>query len=61
VIIQPGRNYKEVAKNVLEDLSRDDYRAKGGKTQTQNLATPVFDGARMYYRTDNYLYCIGPR
>ncbi len=59
VVIEPGRQYKQVAINRIEDISRDDYRVAGGKTQSQNLATPVFDGERMYYRTDNYLYCIG--
>jgi len=32
---------------------------KDGKTQEQNVSTPVFDGSRMYYRTPGYLYCIG--
>lgn len=52
IVLQPGRVYKEVAENVLEE-SRD------GKSQEQNVSTPVFDGSRMYYRTPGYLYCIG--
>jgi outer membrane protein assembly factor BamB len=52
VVIQAGRVYKEVAINVLED-------SKDGKTQEQNVSTPVFEGSRMYYRTPGYLYCIG--
>ena len=56
IVIERGRRYKEVAKNLLEDFSRD-----GGKSQTQTLSTPIFDGVRMYYRANNYLYCIGDR
>lgn len=54
VIIEPGRQYKEVAKNMIEE-------SKDGKDQSQNLATPVFEDTRMYYRTPYYLYCIGDR
>ena len=53
IVIQPGRIYKEVATNVLED-------SKDGKSQEQNVSTPVFEGSRMYYRTPAFLYCIGP-
>lgn len=52
IVLQPGRQYKEVAQNVLEDL-------REGKSQEQNVSTPVFEGTRMYYRTPGYLYCIG--
>lgn len=54
VVIQPGREYKEVAKNVVEDTS-------DGKQQSQNLATPVFEGTRLYYRAPGCLYCIGEK
>jgi outer membrane protein assembly factor BamB len=53
IVLQPGRQYKEVAQNVLEE-------SKEGKSQEQMVSTPIFEGARMYYRTPNYLYCIGP-
>jgi hypothetical protein len=52
IVLQPGRQYKEVAQNVLEE-------SKDGKAQEQMVSTPVFEGSRMYYRTPNYLYCIG--
>ena len=55
VIIEPGRQYKEVALNVLEDFS------KNGKEQTQCVSSPVFEGSRMYYRTPSYLFCIGEK
>ena len=53
IVLQPGRVYKEVSQNMLEDLKGD------GKAQEQNVSTPIFDGGRMYYRTPGYLYCIG--
>jgi outer membrane protein assembly factor BamB len=52
LVIQPGPQYKELATNMLEE-SRD------GKSQDQNVSTPVFEGTRMYYRTPSFLYCIG--
>src|SRR5262245_35482243 len=52
IVLQPGRQYKEVAQNVLEE-------SKDGRSQEQMVSTPVFEGSRMYYRTPNYLYCIG--
>ena len=54
VIIQPGREYKELAVNHIDD-SRD------GKEQVQNLANPFFEGSRIYYRSPNFLYCIGEK
>lgn len=53
IVLQPGRVYKEVAQNMLEDVKGDN------KSQEQNVSTPVFEGGRMYYRTPGYLYCIG--
>ena len=47
----PGRQYKGVAQNVL--------RSRRTESQEQMVSTPVFEGSRMYYRTPNYLYCIG--
>ena len=43
VVIEPGREYKEVAQNDLEPFR----------------STPVFAGSRMYVRTLKSLYCIG--
>jgi outer membrane protein assembly factor BamB len=61
VVIQPGREYKEVAKNLLEEIESPNWKAPGGKSQSQMLASPVFEGARMYYRSPSYLYCIGEK
>ena len=54
VVVRPGRQYQQVALNLLEESSN-------GKDQAQNLTTLIFDGTRMYYRTPGYLYCIGDK
>ncbi len=54
VVIAPGRQYKELAVNRVEET-------QDGKTQVQNLASPFFEGARLYYRSAGHLYCIGER
>jgi hypothetical protein len=43
-VFEPGRKFKLIAENDLED---------GG------FASPVIAGGRLYVRTLNYLYCIG--
>ena len=43
LVLQPGREYQEVARNTLEPFR----------------STPVFEGRRMYVRTQKNLYCIG--
>ena len=43
VVLQPGRRYKELARNKL-----DPFRS-----------SLVFDGKRVYVRTAKHLYCIG--
>lgn len=42
LVLEPGREYKEVAKNSLEKFR----------------STPVFQGKRMYVRCAEHLYCI---
>jgi outer membrane protein assembly factor BamB len=54
IVLRPGRQYDEVARNLIEER-------RDNKEQAQNLATPVFDGTHMYYRTPGYLYCIGAK
>jgi outer membrane protein assembly factor BamB len=43
VVLQPGREYKELARNKLEPFR----------------SSLVFDGKRVYVRTEKNLYCIG--
>ena len=52
LVIQPGKEYQEVSSNIIEE-------SNDGKSQAQNVATPIFEGGHMYYRTPGYLYCIG--
>lgn len=54
VVIDTGRQYREVARNVIEEVW-------DGKNRVQNLTTPVFDGTRMYYKSPSFLYCIEGR
>lgn len=53
IVLQPGRVYKELALNMIEDAE--------GNGQAQNLATPVFEGTRMYYRNPRLLFCVGEK
>jgi outer membrane protein assembly factor BamB len=43
IVLEPGREYKEVARNRLETFR----------------SSPVFEGRRMYVRTQGHLWCIG--
>jgi outer membrane protein assembly factor BamB len=43
IVLEPGRTYKEIARNSLETFR----------------STPVFEGRRMYVRTQKHLWCIG--
>ena len=54
LVIQPGREYREVARNFLAE-------SKDGKEQAQFNSTPIFEGSRMYYRTPGHLCCIGEK
>jgi outer membrane protein assembly factor BamB len=63
VVLEPGREYKEIAVNKIitpEKKNRD----KGGAETTvneQTVANPFFDGKMMFVRGQQYLYCIGSR
>lgn len=50
VVFEPGRTFKQVAKNVIE---------MSGEGQIWSY--PVFKGSRMYYRGPTFLYCIGEK
>ncbi|MBI3830583.1 MAG: PQQ-binding-like beta-propeller repeat protein [Planctomycetes bacterium] len=54
VVIEPGRTFKQVAKNRLEQIVHGAYSDR----QEVTITCPVFEGARMYYRGEQYLYCI---
>ena len=54
VVLLPGRQYKELAVNRIEE-------SLDGKSQVQNLASPYFEGPRLYYRSGGHLFCIGEK
>jgi outer membrane protein assembly factor BamB len=53
IVIAPGREFKQIAKNLLMEFHGD------GHPEAQSNA--FFEGGRMYYRTRAYLYCIAAR
>jgi outer membrane protein assembly factor BamB len=52
IVLQPGRAYKALATNVLEEKALDGFGF---------LSSPWFEGKCLYYRSGNYLYCIGEK
>ncbi len=54
LVIAPGREFKELAKNVIWEL-----QPNGAQQETQS--TPIYEGGRIYYRTHGFLYCIGEK
>lgn len=58
VVFEPGREFKQVGKNTIENqVFYDPFH----KWQEQTQSTPVFDGNRMYMRTETCLYCIAEK
>ena len=64
VVFEPGRQYKQVAKNRIECFcigSTDQsvqWHSRYSTQLEQTLSGPVFDGSRMYYRGLINLYCV---
>ena len=54
LVIEPGRSFKLVARNRLENV----VHAGWDIHQDIMVSCPVFEGSRMYFRTDGYVYCI---
>lgn len=52
LVIEPGRTFKQVAKNRVESSSP---ASRGQETME---SCPVFEGKRLYYRGSENLYCI---
>jgi hypothetical protein len=57
-VIEPGRTYKQVARNRLENQIWPEHP---GRRQEATTTDPVFEGERMYYRAEYTLYCIGAK
>jgi hypothetical protein len=58
LVIQPGREFKLLAKNRIEQAA---CVGSPSERQERTAACPIFDGKRMYIRSENYLYCIGEK
>lgn len=59
-VLEPGREYKQVARNVLANIATrwaPELAMKGKQEQT--LSNPVFEGKCMFLRGAEYVYCIG--
>ena len=56
LVLEPGREYKEVARNTVE--TRIDLNYKQGILEG-TVSSPFFVGSRIYYRGQRFLYCLG--
>jgi hypothetical protein len=62
VVFEPGREYKEVAKNRIEDCQIVAmYTDSGHEIPEFFASSPVAEGKRIYVRGGNYLYCLGEK
>ncbi len=68
LVIKPGRTYERVAKNRIErllpgimeaDVTKEPQDLVNDRYPECTVSSPVFDGKRLYYRAERYLYCIG--
>jgi outer membrane protein assembly factor BamB len=66
MVIKPGRKFELVAENRIERLLPGRYRgsyppvpANQGAHPECTVSSPIFDGDRIYYQGEGYLYCIG--
>jgi len=55
VVMEPGRTFKQVAKNKIENVVSIGH---WGERQERFIANPVFDGKRLYVRGEGHLYAI---
>ncbi len=56
VVLETGRTFKQVAKNRLENSTGI---GQWYEHQETSISSPVFEGDRMFYRSEATLYCIG--
>jgi outer membrane protein assembly factor BamB len=63
LVMEPGREYKEVAHNNIDETIPEGWEIKHwvGPHHEQFEATPVFDGSRIYFRGEQYIYCVGEK
>ncbi len=56
VVIEPGRVFKQMAKNKLESIVMLNHWSE---RQERFIANPVPEGNRLYLRGEEFLYCLG--
>jgi len=56
LVLEPGREYKEVGRNVIDRRISYSYREN---MLEGTVSSPFFEGNRIFYRAQRYLYCIG--
>ena len=71
LVMKAGRKYEEVAKNRIERMLPPPRLAWGRRQSAEEMvsdrrsevtiSSPIFDGKRLYYRAERYLYCIGEK
>lgn len=57
LIIEPGRTFKQVARNRIEQL----YFRYGPERNECTVSSPIFSGSKLFYRGEVNLYCIGEK
>ena len=55
LIIEPGREYKQIASNTIDQRFTHNYQTN---MLEGTVSCPFFDGPRIYYRAQRHLYCI---
>jgi outer membrane protein assembly factor BamB len=60
VVFEPGREYKQLALNRLETFV-DRTHTGDGWQELGPFGAPVFEGGRIYVRSEAHLYCIGEK
>ena len=56
LVLEPGRHYKELAKNLLVEYNNE-YNNEGLQPEAQSNF--FFEGRRIYFRSRGFMYCIG--
>jgi len=61
IVMEPGREYRQVAMNCIDYTVPEGWEPKHwlGPHHEQTEASLVFDGARIYIRGEQFLYCVG--
>jgi hypothetical protein len=59
IMIEPGRTFKPVAKNVIATQLPRVWATP--PQETLSYAPPITDGQHIYLRGEQYLYCIGTK